>query len=155
MAKRILLGLLTVGLLLAATAAQAQEVIQRIALQRSLPLAPSNIAVMYIDGKSPRDLIPQKDTAGRRVTPALSPDGQTLCFSEQVGNHYQLFLWRLDETNTAVGSGTLISYITYITDRQQMLTSGLSPWGQHARLLARIPNATLLKRTAICRRNPS
>jgi len=93
-----------IGLLLAAMAGQAQEIKQRIALQRSQPLAPSNIAVMYIDGKSPQDLIPYKDTAGRRVTPALSPDGQTLCFSEQAGAHYQLFLWRLDDTNTAIGA---------------------------------------------------
>ncbi|MHB0935127.1 MAG: TolB family protein [Armatimonadota bacterium] len=104
MTKRMALGLLLIGLLLTAAAALAQTTRQRIALQRFIPLAPSNILVMYRDGQSPQDLIQHKDITGKRITPALSPDGQTLAFGAQAGAHFQLFTWRLDEENNAVGS---------------------------------------------------
>jgi len=108
MAKRLSLGVVLIGLLLVAFPALAQNSRQRIAFQREgSSISPSNISVMYLSGKTPivpRDLLPHLDVSGRRVTPALSPDGNLLAFSAQVGDRYQLFSWRLDEDNTPIGS---------------------------------------------------
>lgn len=101
MTKRMALGGLLIGLLLAVAPALAEW--QRIAVQRFLPQAPSNILIVNRDGRFPRDLIKHQEITGKCITPALSPDGQTLAFCGQVGAHFQLFLWQLDEENNAVG----------------------------------------------------
>ena len=91
--------------LLIALTAWSQDNRQRIAFQREgSSLVPGNIIVMFTDGKnSSQELSAYKDISARRVTPALSPDGQTIAFAIKVGDHYQLYTWKLDDQNATVG----------------------------------------------------
>lgn len=90
-------------LMLVALPVHAQEAKDRIAVQRQVRTAPSNILVMFSDGKQPQDL-PVSDKAPLpRVTPALAPDGRTLAFSAKVGDKFHLFTWALDAQNMPVG----------------------------------------------------
>ena len=104
MRHRVAGGILIIGLLLVMCAAQAQNK-ERVAFQREgSSVTPSNIVIMFADDSNRQELGQHKELAGRRVTPALSPDGHTLAFSAQVGEHYRIFTWSLDDHNQVVGA---------------------------------------------------
>ena len=107
MGYRVTRGIWLVGLMLVMLAAFADNK-ERIAFQ--IDRGPSsNITVMYSDYSHPQDLITHKDVSGKRLTPALSPDGYTLAFSAKVGNHYKIFTWALDDQNKTIGPPTQLS----------------------------------------------
>lgn len=111
MIRRVAVWGVIAGLLLLALPGFAQETKDRLAVQRQVRMAPTNILVMFTDGKQPQDL-PANDKAPLpRVTPALSPDGVTLAFAAKVGDKYKLFSWALDAKNQPI-------------DEPQQLTTG-------------------------------
>ncbi len=91
------------GLLLLALPGQAQEAKERLAVQRQVRTAPTNILVMFSDGKQPQDLPAHDKAPLPRVTPALAPDGATLAFAAKVGDTFKLFTWTLNAQNQPEG----------------------------------------------------
>ncbi len=110
MAHRTVYWLVLLALILLALPGMTQNMVRRIAFQREgSSTMPSNILVMFTDAKQYQDLSAHNDLSGRRITPALSPDGRVLAFASEVGNQFKLFTWELDDHNAVVGAPVRLS----------------------------------------------
>jgi len=123
------------GLVMLALSLPAQDTKDRVAIQRQVhPTAPTNILILFSDGKQPQDLPVRGDTPVPRVTPALSPDGRTLAYSEKVGEQFKLFTWELDAQNLPVGEPKALTANADTTDK-------FPSWSPDGRQLAYLATA--------------
>ncbi|OPZ87194.1 MAG: translocation protein TolB [bacterium ADurb.Bin429] len=135
---------LVCGLVMLALSLPAQDTKDRVAIQRQVhATAPTNILILFSDGKQPQDL-PAHDAAPMpRVTPALSPDGRTLAFSAKVGEQFKLFTWELDPQNLPVGEPKVVTANADTSDK----FPSWSPDGKQLAYLATAADGKISLRT--------